>query len=99
MRRGNCYVASEALYHLLGGKAAGWTPMQMQVPADPPQEGIYDSHWFLRHSSGQIVDPTASQFLNTTLDYSAARGRGFLTLLPSKKAALLMQVILWRDQL
>ncbi len=97
MRRGNCYVASEALYHLLGGKAAGWTPMQMQVPANSEQMG--DSHWFLRHSSGQIVDPTASQFLNTTLDYSTARGRGFLTLLPSKKAALLMQTILWRDQL
>ena len=91
MRRGNCYVASEALYHLLGGKAAGWTPMHMQTPTD--------SHWFLKHSSGLIVDPTASQFLNCTLNYSAARGRGFLTKLPSMKAALLMQKILWRDQL
>lgn len=26
MRRGNCYYASEALYHILGGKAKGWTP-------------------------------------------------------------------------
>lgn len=25
-RRGNCYVAAEALYHLLGGKAAGYVP-------------------------------------------------------------------------
>ena len=24
---GHCYVASEAAYHMLGGKAAGWTPM------------------------------------------------------------------------
>lgn len=23
MKRGNCYVTSEALYHLLGGRAAG----------------------------------------------------------------------------
>lgn len=30
---GHCYVASEALYHLLGGKAKGWTPMTIQHEA------------------------------------------------------------------
>ena len=28
-RRGNCYVTCEALYHLLGGKAAHYTPRVM----------------------------------------------------------------------
>jgi len=27
---GHCYVASEALYHRLGGKAAGWTPQSIR---------------------------------------------------------------------
>jgi hypothetical protein len=30
-RRGNCYYTSEALYHILGGKAAGWKPMRITM--------------------------------------------------------------------
>ncbi len=86
--RGNCYVASEALYHLLGGKAAGWTPQQMQ------HEG--DSHWFLKHSDGMIIDPTVMQF-DKTPDYSRASGRGFMTKIPSKRARKLMMKILWGE--
>lgn len=86
--RGNCYVASEALYHLLGGKAAGWTPMQMRTGTD--------SHWFLKHSSGLIVDPTVMQF-NEKPNYRKARGRGFLTKIPSKRARKLMMKILWGE--
>lgn len=79
---GHCYVASEALYHLLGGKDAGYTPMNIN------HEGV--SHWFLRHSSGQILDPTAEQF-KTKVPYDKARGRGFLTKQPSKRAQTLMK--------
>jgi hypothetical protein len=79
-------VTCEALYHLLGGKAAGWTPMQMN------HEG--ESHWFLRHASGTVIDPTRAQFKRTP-DYAAARGRGFLTRRPSKRAAELMEAMLW----
>jgi len=84
--RGNCYVTSEALYHLLGGKEAGWTPMNLR------HEG--DSHWFLRHSSGLMLDPTSPQFA-TPPDYSKARGRGFLTRRPSKRAQQLMARLVW----
>lgn len=38
-RRGNCYVTCEALYHLLGGSAAGYTPFTVR------HEG--DVHWYL----------------------------------------------------
>lgn len=83
-RRGNCYVASEALYHALGGKRAGWTPMRMRVPGD--------THWFLRHASGVIVDPSRQQF-RKPLDYSKARGAGFLTRRPSKRARILLDTL------
>lgn len=73
---GHCYTASEMAYHLLGGKDAGWKPMNMQW------EGT--SHWFLKHESGLILDITAGQFASTP-DYSQAVGRGFLTKRPCQK--------------
>lgn len=75
------------MYHLLGGKAAGWTPMQMQ------HEG--ESHWFLRHVSGTILDLTAAQF-ETPPVYALARGRGFLTKEPSAAAQVLMVMLVWQ---
>lgn len=85
--RGNCYAASEALYHLLGGKAAGWKPMRMRW------EG--DSHWFLFNvNTQQIVDPTVAQF-KTTPDYTKAIGCGFLTKKPSLRALTLIKRLLW----
>lgn len=90
--RGNCYVCCEAIYHLLGGKAAGWQPMCMRW------EG--DTHWFLRRRVvGDVYmtfDPTASQF-KVKPDYSLARGKGFLTKGPSRRARALMEKLLWQD--
>lgn len=83
--RGNCYVTSEALFHLLGGKPAGWKPMVMR------HEG--DTHWFLiNEKTGQRVDATAVQFRNppSEEDYSTARGCGFLTSDPSRRARSMM---------
>lgn len=75
---GHCYVASEAAYHVLGGKDAGWKPMFVRHEGAP--------HWFLRNErSGQDLDITAGQF-RTTPDYAAAKGKGFLTRDPSKRA-------------
>ena len=85
--RGNCYVTAEALYHLLGGKAAGWKPMRLRHCGD--------THWFLKHSSGLVLDATANQF-ETSPDYSQGRGTGFLTKLPSKRARKLMKDLLWQ---
>lgn len=86
---GHCYVASEAAYHLLGGKAAGWKPYHMKV------RGV--SHWFIeRHLKGcrpERIDITAKQF-EGPMDYSSSRGKGFLTKAPSKRAIVLMQRIM-----
>lgn len=85
--RGNCYVTSEALYHLLGGAAAGWKPETLR------HEG--DVHWYLRHASGMVLDATAAQFKSPP-DYRKGRGRGFLTKQPSKRAAALMEQLVWQ---
>lgn len=86
-RRGNCYVTSEALFHLLGGRRAGWIPQRLRM------EG--DTHWFLRHSSGLILDATAQQF-DRTPDYELGRGTGFLTKRPSKRAVRLMEMLVYQ---
>lgn len=75
---GHCYAASEALYHLLGGKAAGWTPVTVRHEGDP--------HWFLRGPDGRVLDVTADQFA-TPVPYEQGTGKGFLTKAPSKRAA------------
>ncbi len=78
---GHCYVASEALFHMLGGRGAGITVHHIK------HEG--SSHWFLRMPDGDIVDPTADQF-DTPVPYTAARRASFLTNRPSKRARILM---------
>jgi len=86
--RGNCYATSEAAYHLLGGRQSGWKPMVMRFKDD--------THWFLKHESGMILDLTLNQFNGKIPDYSKARGCGFRTKNPSKKAKQLMEKMLWQ---
>lgn len=91
--RGNCYVTAEALYHLLGGKDAGWKPMTLR------HEG--EVHWYLvnvriENAMGYfILDPTASQFLARP-PYHLGRGRGFLTAEPSRRAREMMGRMVWQ---
>jgi GNAT superfamily N-acetyltransferase len=87
---GHCYVASEALYHLLGGKDAGWTPMHISHEGGP--------HWFLKNRhSGKILDATADQF-ETPVPYHLGKGKGFLTSLPSKRAGIVINRVLARKR-
>lgn len=74
---GHCYVASEAIYHLLGGKRKGWKPMFIRHDNEP--------HWFIQHKTGAIIDITHTQF-NTPVKHEAAHGKGFLTKKPSKRS-------------
>lgn len=71
---GHCYVACEALYHLTG---------RVLFPHFIRHEN--SPHWFLRDAAGTVIDPTASQFA-TVPDYAQGKRKGFLTLLPSKRA-------------
>ena len=85
--RGNCYVTCEALYHLMGGRKSGWQPAYLK------HEG--DTHWILRRGD-VILDPTVKQF-RTKPKYAKARGCGFLTKKPSKRAKALMKTLLWQE--
>ena len=88
-RPGNCYATSEAAYHLLGGREAGWKPMRLDT-------GEAQNHWFLLHvPSGVILDLTAAQYTNPP-DYTNAVGCGFLTRKPSRAAQTLMDRLLWK---
>jgi hypothetical protein len=82
---GKCYMVAEALYKILGAKAAGWKPARLR------HEG--QSHWILLHEDGTILDPTAGQF-STTPDYSTAIGCGFLTKDLSRKTREALQLTL-----
>ena len=85
--RGNCYVTTEALFHLLGGKRAGLVPHTLR------HEG--DVHWYLVYPDGRVLDPTRVQF-KTRPDYSKGRGRGFMTKKPSKRAREMMKHMVWQ---
>jgi hypothetical protein len=74
---GHCYVASEAIYHLIG-KDQGLVPFQLE------HEG--DSHWFLADVQRRhVVDATADQFA-TLVPYAQGRRRSFLHPSPSRRA-------------
>ena len=74
---GHCYVASEALFHLL-------PRMKPQIIRHRGQP-----HRFLLDPDGNGVDATARQF-GTPVPYENAKGKGFLTKEPSKRARILM---------
>lgn len=78
---GHCYIASEAIYHKLGGKAAGWTPQNIKHEGGP--------HWYLKHEDGTIIDPTADQFC-TPVPYEKGHGCGFLTRQPSARTQVIL---------
>jgi hypothetical protein len=76
---GHCFVASEAIYYLLGGRAAGWKPLSMRHEGAP--------HWLLRHEpSGRVVDATEWQF-RTPPDVACAVGKGFMSSRPDTPSA------------
>jgi len=74
---GHCYVASEVLFHKLGGKKEGYTVHRMN------HENT--SHWFIKSQNGRILDPTVLQF-RTKPNYDQAKRSAFLTQAPSKRA-------------
>ena len=68
-----CYQASEAVYHLAGGKKAGLRAMRINN----------GRHWFLEGPNGEIIDVTAGQFTKYNNNYQrlpsyrAAKGASF----------------------
>lgn len=88
---GHCYIVAEALYHR--AIALGYNAKVMFVR----HEGA--PHWYVtvdvEHDDNYwVFDPTASQF-ETPVPYERAKGKGFLTKQPSKRARILMERMGW----
>ena len=87
---GHCYTAAEAAYHMLGGKDAGWTPHVLSNATWPEGLDPGETHWYVKHASGRVVDPTAAQFPDK-VPYEKGTPKGFLTREPSKRARTIME--------
>jgi hypothetical protein len=84
---GHCYVASEAVYHLLGSEKV--------VPCyGRHKEG--GTHWWLvDRKTNEIIDPTADQYycVGKRPPYDGGVRSGFLTKKPSKRAQIVLNRI------
>lgn len=82
---GHCYVASEALFHLLGGREH-WL-------SKTGRDADGGTHWWLvnRHD-GVRVDATQEQYTSFGIEppYSAGRSCTFLTQKPSKRCQIVL---------
>lgn len=92
--RGGCYIGSEALYHMTGGKER-WVVCRAQVFEDDLERidhrptGV--THWYLRdRNNGAKLDVTESQFGEREHLESETK-TGFLTAGLSKRAAVILK--------
>lgn len=85
---GHCYVAAEALWHLLGKDL--WKPT---CASYVDEDGKATHWWLVNKSSGQIADPTKEQYYPEEPPYHLGRGTGFLTTNPSKRAQKVLNAI------
>lgn len=82
---GHCYVATEALFYLLGGASSGWKSFRAR-----DEEGV--THWWLQRDD-EILDPTSGQYLDMgrVPPYAIGRAGGFLTKEPSQRTVILLE--------
>lgn len=83
MHEPNSYVSSEALYHLMGGRDAGWVPHTVNHEDT--------EHWYLKNKKdGKILDSLSDGF-ETKIDYSKGRPRALHSREPSVPALQLIE--------
>ena len=73
-----CYMASEAVLVLTGGKDSPWRPHVIRKEHMWPDGRI--SHWYLVHrDTGEILDLTAHQFpIDFEIPYDQGRPNGMM---------------------
>ena len=83
---GHCYVATEALYHLMGGTDSG-----LHIYYGRDELDIV--HWWLEGEDGTVYDPTSRQYTDEgrVPPYEVKKRGSFLTNDPSKRAVKLMK--------
>jgi len=72
---GYCYVVSEFLYHYIFKR-------NVDVYFTRVGKG---THWYLKQD-GKIIDLTADQFIDETVNYNKGQRASFITKHPSKRA-------------
>ena len=88
---GHCYVAAEALFHLIGGWESEFVPRYVKYFDE--SDNMVCTHWWLYSSRrNMIYDPTKEQYLHANLDppYHNKKTSFFLTKTPSKRAVIVM---------
>ena len=101
---GHCAIASEALYDLLGGASAGYTPyvcayyqdrQGKRVFGQAPKGAEQMTHWWLRaptegkRGQGDILDATVRQY-KKPFPYTRGRATGFMSPTPPSKRARIL---------
>jgi hypothetical protein len=83
---GFCYIATEALFYLIGGVKSGYKPMCASY-----SEG---THWWLQKGNKRL-DPTADQYGDEEPPYHLGKGCGFQNgyKQPSKRAKKLIEIV------
>ena len=84
---GFCYIATEALFHLVGGTSSDFRPMYLRDGAE--------THWWLQDSNGSILDPTHDQYGGAKPPYHLGKRAGFQNgyKRASKRASALLALI------
>jgi hypothetical protein len=86
---GHCYVAAEAMFHLLGGHGSELSPRYAKYLEDDE----WCTHWWLYSSNrARIFDPSKEQYTYVELNppYHLGKRCAFLTKQPSKRAVIVI---------
>lgn len=75
---GHCYIATEALYWVLGGPDSEWRPFVLSHKTWPEGLDAGETHWFLKNNKGDILDPTKEQFEGEEIRYDKGTPNGMM---------------------
>ena len=76
---GYCYVATEALWWILGGPDSQYYPYVIGHMEWPEVLKNGQTHWFLKNKfNGEIIDITKNQFGNKEIPYSKSKPNGMM---------------------
>jgi len=88
---GHCYVAAEALWHLLGTNL-----YQPFVASYEDKDGKATHWWLVNKDTNELADPTKEQYIHVgeKPPYHLGRRAAFLTKKPSKRAQIVLDRIM-----
>jgi hypothetical protein len=83
---GFCYIATEALFYMIGGIDSGYMPFFVKEDNE--------THWWLANFENKKLDPTADQYKPDVPPYQLGKRCGFLNGYknPSKRAKILIEL-------